>query len=265
MTGLRIFLAAMLVVVPTLGHAQGIQPARSCFAPTQMQAETKDQMVIAGMISQLEPVIELVFTQWTSQPQLRPSLCLVDHSSAAIGEYLSAPNTIYLRRDMPAPLMQGIMLHELRHADQYLRGFCPSNDVSMQENARAVAAIEADASAISLLAAWRLSKLGRPDTWAALAAWPMQRDIATIFEQRLSATLDPVDAVSAAFAQWYRADGRWNSYYVSSCSDYLDRQDDGHLLPSYATLPDDFLKKLCIMPGGERYPCSDANWHDRFR
>ncbi len=152
-----------------------------------------------------------------------------------------------------------ILIHELRHLEQFDRGHCPSNDVSMRENARAVMATEADAMAITTLLAWDLRTIGHPGPWHTLIDWEQYGDIPQRFEAELAETGDLEAAVVAAFAQWYASDWRVNSYYFASCSDYLDRLDESHKLPRYDMLPDDYLTRLCRLPNGAPYACSDAN------
>lgn len=186
-----------------------------------------------------------------------PRLCLVDGVREAAGEYAPLENEVRIASSLPEGLMLSILLHEARHVEQLSRGFCPSNALSMRENARMVFALEADASAVSLLVAWSLREAGQPDAWQALSEWEMQQDIADAFEAEMRASGDPGLAAARAFDQWYGSAERREAYYLASCSDYLARQEESHALPRYGMLPDDFLKSLCNLPDGTRYGCED--------
>ena len=155
-------------------------------------------------------------------------------------------------------LMQiGVLLHEIRHLDQLRLGACPSDDLAMEEYARATFALEADASAISLLIAWDLKERGDPGVWSALSAWDSQSDIAARFAGEMATSGDAEIAVSTAFDQWYASDLRREQYYIMTCSAYLDRQDASKALPQYQLLPGDFYAGLCRLPDGRDYPCSE--------
>ncbi|MCK8463839.1 hypothetical protein MUY35_08265 [Aliiroseovarius sp. S1339] len=263
---MRFLIAPLLASLPTLCAGQTTAPPpASCLVPEKEVATTADQKQIAQLYAAIAPVLDTVFRGLGTSPDNMPNICLTDHSGSSLGEYFGAAHTVVLHRDIPTSLKQGILLHELRHADQFRRGFCPSNDISMEANARAVAAMEADASAISLLAAWELSGKGNPQIWEALLSWPMQSDIAARFAQEMKASGNTTTAVTMAFAQWYDLELRWHSYYVASCSDFLDRQDESHLLPSYNALPQSFLNDLCVMSDGTPYPCDDTNRRARSR
>ena len=149
-----------------------------------------------------------------------------------------------------------IIVHELRHLDQLSRGFCPSNDLSMSENAHSVFAMEADAQAITALVAWAARERGEDGPWNAVTGWPEYGDIAERFGEAMRETQDAGLAVSAAFEQWYASDTRVTHYYYAACSDYLDRLDSTKLLPSYGLLDTDFYEMLCLMPDGTRYTCA---------
>ena len=165
-------------------------------------------------------------------------------------------NRIYLSDEIPFPLQVGILIHEIRHLEQSALGICPSDDLAMQEYARATFALEADASVVSLLVAWDMKENGNSGPWLALSAWPTQSDIAATFASELHTSGDVSLAATASFDQWYLSDSRREDYYIASCSDYLDRQDESKLLPRYQLVPAEFLSDLCRLPDGSPYQCS---------
>jgi len=248
--------AALLSGSTVSASAQGA----NCLGPPYETPSSPDQELIAQIYAEIMPVLGTVLFSPQPSGDGTPTICLVKIADDAHGVFDATTKNVLLERGLSDGLLAGILLHELRHADQFNRGFCPSNDVSMEENARGVAAMEADASATSLMAAWELRQKGRPAAWNALALWDTQKDIAEAFSREMSRSGDTSLAVSAAFSQWYASEYRTESYYIASCSDYLDRQDTEHLLPSYDLLPGDFLDNLCTLPDGSVYPCEDSDW-----
>ena len=184
-----------------------------------------------------------------------PTLCLSDNLGNAHGYFEVERNRIYLNDQLSHEMQVGVLLHEIRHLEQSAVGICPSDALAMEEYARATFALEADASAVSLLIAWDMKENGDGGPWAALSAWPTQSDIASAFEAEMLASGDVSAAVSKAFDQWFSSTGRREDYYVASCSDFLDRQDSSHALPRYQLVPADFLNDLCRLPDGAMYEC----------
>ena len=186
-----------------------------------------------------------------------PGLCYAERMDGAHGYLDVERNRIYITQGLPEEMQLGILLHEIRHLDQIALGACPSDHLAMEEYARATFALEADASAISLLVAWQLKEKGQPAVWSALSSWDSQSDIAARFKQEMATVGTTGAAVSAAFDQWYASDHRRAQYYLSICSAYLDRQDASKALPRYLVLSPAFFDELCTLPDGQRYLCSE--------
>lgn len=203
----------------------------------------------------LEPTLREAPSVAVALEGLAPVLCVAGRIDGAEGYLDVEQREIVLNGQAEPGLQRGILLHELRHLDQLARGFCPGNVLTVRDNARATYALEADASAVSLMLAWQRRAAGDAAAWEALADWPQQADIAVRFSEEMAAGADLPDAVAAAFDQWYARPDRRESYYLASCSDYLDREDRGRLLRGTATLPGDFLARLCLLPDGRPYPC----------
>lgn len=184
------------------------------------------------------------------------ALCLSDELLVARGFFEPDTRRIVLASHLPRGLMLAVAVHELRHLQQYGGGQCPTLALSMQAYARAVFAMEADASVTSITVAATLRDAGRPAMWDALAGWPMQADLTRVHADSMAETGDPVRAASATFAAWYDSDARMAAYYVASCMDYLDQLEESHLLPRYGDLWDGFYDDLCRLPDGRPYPCA---------
>lgn len=217
--------------------------------------ETAQQQEIAALVGWLQarlaahgPLAEVL----REEP---PDFCFGERPLGAQGYYELDTNRIVLRRRLPVGLMRAIAIHELRHVHQTRLGACPNPDMSMHATAQVVMAMEADASAVTLAIAWELKDVGEPEVWNALFAWHTHRSLARAFEEEMQQRGDLGLAASAAFAEWYENASLRESYYLSACSDYLDRQDAANLLPSYGAFDPELLETLCILPNGVPYRC----------
>ena len=238
---------------------QGLAGTDRCLEAPYDAPTNREQAQLAEIYQAIESVLALVTLVDMTSSQIALKLCFADVLDGAEGYFDPDEFQIVLRSGLADDLLSGILLHEIRHADQFLRGYCPTNDVSMKENARAVFAMEADATAISLLAAWKLKDDGHPEVWNALSTWHSQRDIADRFVLGIHEADDVMVALEGAFEQWYESDVRTAQYYLASCTDYLNRQDDSKILPSYRLLPGDFFEDLCTLPGEVRYTCAEPS------
>lgn len=233
-------------------------------SPWLDEAETEGaEPGLVCLVRWLEPTLADAPDLADALARLSPGLCLAPRIEGAEGYLDVEERQIVLDARATPALQRAILLHELRHLDQLVRGFCPANALAPRDNARATYAMEADASAVSLLLAWKRREGGDASAWQALAAWPQQADIAARFVQEITSGAELPDVVAAAFAQWYAAPNRRESYYLASCSAYLDREDRDHLLRGTARLPEDFFVRLCVLPDGRPYPCVEPGFGRR--
>lgn len=235
-----------------------VPPASHCLTYPYDAAVTQEQAELKALYASLDTTLKGVPSIGSALAGLRPTICLDPAPIMPRGYFDAGESFVALKQDLSFDAKRLILIHEFRHVDQLSRGFCPANSVSMQENARATMAFEADAMAIAALLAWDLRTLGDAGPWEMLLGWESYADIAHKFENERSGGASLQAAVEAAFAQWYVSDWRVDTYYVASCSDYLDRLDDTHALQRYGQLPGDFLDRLCRMPGGARYTCREG-------
>lgn len=196
------------------------------------------------------PVLEQTLTDGIS------AICIVDRMYEARAAFEPETRRLYLEHGLPIGLRQAVLIHEIRHAQQYKMDVCPSINLSMQNYAQAVFAMEADASVTGLVVADFLRDQGRPDMWNALENWPMQADIAAVYDAARAQGQSISASASHAFNAWYRNDKRREAYYIATCLDYLDQSEDQHLLPRYGSLDTDFFNTLCQLPDGRAYPCA---------
>ena len=180
-------------------------------------------------------------------------VCIVDPMIGARGYFEPDTGRLMLAADLPPGLGQAVLVHELRHVQQFSLGTCPTPALTMQDYAQAVFAMEADASVTSLVVADFLRDRGKPAMWQALAEWPMQADIAAAYDAFRAQGVEA--AAAAAFAAWYDNEDRRRSYYASTCLDYLDREERSHRLPAQGALSEGFYSRLCVLPDGRAYSC----------
>lgn len=228
----------------------------TCIAPPYLSASTQEERDLLRLHREIVTALERFPSLGQAYQSRLPALCLSERMDNAHAYLDVRNNRIVINRSLSRDMQTAVLLHELRHLDQMFTGSCPSDDLAMKEYARAVFAMEADASAISLLVAWDMKENGNAAAWSALSSWPSQSDIAARFSDEMAASGDVALATEAAFAQWYASDDRRRRYYLATCSDYLDRQDAGHALPRYQLLDADFLDQLCLLPDGTAYRCT---------
>lgn len=227
-----------------------------CIDAPYLTAESDQQGELIEIYSEIRPVLERFPSFLETLENKSSSLCLSDQMNNALAFLDIDKNQIVMEQALPRAMQIGVLLHELRHLWQFSRGSCPSDDLAMKEYAYATFAIEADASAISLLVAWDIKEHGDDSVWNALSSWPLQTDIASSFAEIMHETGDVGLAATSAFYQWYASDDRQEMYYAAACMDYLDRQDAGHIIPRYKVLDPGFFERLCRLPDGSAYHCS---------
>ncbi|MDR9394994.1 MAG: hypothetical protein RI571_11895 [Roseovarius sp.] len=211
---------------------------------------------IARTVEAITPVLVEFASMRDAVDEEKPEICLSDALRDAHGYLDPAANRIVLGATLGAEMRSAVLLHEIRHLSQIRRRACPGATASMRANAIGVMAMEADASAITALAAWYLKERGDPGVWNALSVWPTQADITVAFAAEMQRSAQISRAVEAAFAQWYASDQRRDLYYVAACTDYLDEKDRTKARFQYEPLPEDFLQRLCRLPGGHGYACA---------
>ena len=247
----RMFLPMPVIGFATLAHATEI-----CIEHPYQSSAAEDEKGFIAIYQEIIPALDHFPSLAEALDNAAPDLCFSSLTGSTLAYLDVDENRIVISEGLSKDMQIGVFLHELRHLEQFVRGSCPSDDLAIKEYAHATFALEADASAISLLVAWDLKENGRGSAWSALASWPSQSDIAASFASEMAGTGDVALAVSAAFNQWYASSTRLEQYYLATCSDYLDRQDANHNVPLYQLVPDAFLENLCTLPDGSKYECS---------
>lgn len=183
------------------------------------------------------------------------ALCLDDRPSQSRGVFEVEHNLIALADRLTADERLVILVHELRHLDQYARGFCPSTDYRLDARSAVTYAVEADAQAITTYVAWTFAEAGTPGPWRALLGMEHYADIANAFAEQAASGAATAEAVARAFSAWYDDAWRVETYHQASCIAYYDEIDRSKRLPSYDALPQGYFDGLCILPDGNPYGC----------
>jgi len=236
----------------------GIAAPEECLT-AGAEPNSPQQQRITGLLLRLAPVLEVLPSLHTALRELGPDICLSGQLYEEHGYMQADASRIVLNARLGDDILLAILLHELRHLDQFRSAVCPAPELSMQETARAVLALEADASAVMLLATWWLRQNGDAGPWQAIEDWPSARDIAARFAEEMAVSDTPSDAASAAFDQWYRSPERVEQYYLSICNAYLTRIEESKALPRYELVPPDYFTQLCHLPDGTPYPCAEPD------
>ncbi|MDM7932313.1 DUF6782 family putative metallopeptidase [Tabrizicola sp.] len=184
-----------------------------------------------------------------------PTLCIDDSLVEEQAYYAPKTNRIVVRTGLDPDLALAILIHEVRHLEQFSSGICPTTAHTLTDYMRSRLALEADASAIGIYVAWRMRESGNPGPWNQLLAWPTHGDLVTHFAEEIAAGGDDVAATSATFAQWFESLKRREIYAYAICGNYLDALDREKMPPGKQTLPAGFAERLCRMPDGRPYDC----------
>ena len=248
--------AAVLFAGTAIAAAQDGE-ALDCLAPPFDAPESERQREVQALVDWLRVTLAPFGSLGRVLDETPPEICLAGRLFGMQGYLDAGTRRIVLRDDLAPSLMRAVAIHELRHVEQMRRGTCPTEELSMQATGRVVLAMEADASAVSLVVAWSLREAGDPAIWTALSEWPSHADLARAFEAEMGDSGDIAQAAARAFAAWYDTGWLVERYYVAACSGYLDRQDESHALPRYGAIDDAFFDELCRLPGGDGYPCRE--------
>ena len=238
--------------VPVAWHPRA---ADLCLTPPYRGTDTDAQRSLGALVAAIEalapdddPLLDTLATHGTS-------ICIEDRPSPARGAFNVDRNLVALRADLDFGERLLILIHELRHIDQYGRGFCPSTEVDLHEMERFTYIVEADAQAIATYYAWKLREAGRPEAWEAIDRLREYADIGEVFAAATEGGATPELAVVVAFDAWFTSRWRVETYRLSACTAYLDRLDETKRLRSYADLPVDYFDTLCRLPDGTGYDC----------
>jgi hypothetical protein len=251
MTGWAASLACGLVILASLGS--GAAAKEVCLTAPYDQD--------AGELSDLTRLLILTLAPHPSLAaaleKQAPTFCLDDSLYSEQGYYEPETNRIVLRSGLGPDFQLAILVHEIRHLEQFGRDVCPTIGTTLTDYIRSRLALEADAAAIGVYVAWTLREAGRPGPWDRLQSWPTHDDLVGRFAAEIANGADEVQATAATFAQWFESRERREIYAFAICSNYLDALDREKVPASgWQKLPDDYAERLCVMPDGRPYDCA---------
>lgn len=239
-----------LAVALMLGHAAALANTACHSAPY-----TEGSEEILALAQRLTETLAPYPSLAEALAKGAPTLCIDDSLVEEQAYYEPKTNRIVVRTGLDPDLALAILIHEVRHLEQYGSGNCPTTAHTLTDYMRSRLALEADASAIGIYVAWQMRENGNPGPWDQLQSWPTHGDLVTRFADEIAAGADEVAATSATFAQWFESLKRREIYAYAICGNYLDALDREKMPPGKLTLPADFAERLCRMPDGRSYDC----------
>jgi len=256
-------LCGLLLVAPAGPALAEAEPRALCVSAPYAAAEVPDAAALVALVGTFRDHARAYPSLLRALDLHEPEICLEARSAGPRGYFDVGSNRVALLDGLTDAQKLVVLIHELRHLDQVGRGACPSDSLAMEEVARATFAMEADAGAVTAHVAFEAMEAGDSALWEALAQFPNYADIPAAYAAERAASGSEARAMGAAFSQWYASDWRRDSYYLAACSDYLDRVDRTHRLPSYDLLDSDFYGQLCVMPDGSSYDCRPPDGGDQ--
>lgn len=242
----------LLAAAAFLALARGVAQAGEVCLAAPYSGGTGEIAKLAALLTEaLSPHPSLARALMTQAPDL----CLDDAVYEEQGYFEPGANRIVLRAGLDADLQLAVLIHEVRHLDQFGRGVCPSTTLNLSEYMRSRLALEADAAAIGVYVAWTLRESGTPGPLEQLRSWPTHQDLVARFTQEMATSGDEVAATAATFAQWFQNPDRRAMYAFAICSNYIDALDRQKVEPGGQMLPDDLAARICVLPDGRRYDC----------
>ena len=253
-----IALASLAATLPeSAAKAQANAPPsidpRFCLPADDAPVAELAELAAAVDILRQTPLLDGYFGRLLSECE--PNICIDPTTIDCRGYFEPEKHVIAVGGALSRLEMTLIVAHELRHLDQYRRGYGPSLAIDMSENVRLSFAMEADAQAIATLFAWSASDSGDPALWRALEGLEHSEDIAAAFVDAITAGATPAGATRTAFSAWYRSSWRLERYRTAAAGSHLDRLDAEKAIPTAARLPPDHFDNICLMPDGSNYGC----------
>lgn len=244
--------ARLSLAAAAVAFAPGAWAAQTCSVAPYADANGDLAALVQRLTAVLEPYPPLAQALLAQAP----ILCLDDALVEEQGYFEPKSNRIVLNAQIPQDFQLAILVHEVRHLQQFGSGACPTIGYRMADYIRSRLALEADASAIGVYVAWQLRAAGDLGPWEALQAWPTHEDLTARFAATMATGGDEVEATSATFAEWFARADRRELYTFAICSNYLDALDREKVVAGEATLPDDYAARLCVLPDGRPYGCT---------
>jgi hypothetical protein len=117
-----------------------------------------DDTALAALLDRALPVIDRFASLRDALGATAPEICLFTGPTEALGYFEPGRRRISIDADLDPDLQLAVLLHEMRHVEHFTRGLCPDLSLSMQDYARAVWAMEADAAVVSMIVTWDMAR-----------------------------------------------------------------------------------------------------------
>lgn len=243
---------AWALVAAVLASGTAALAEETCAGPPYTDAPDQLSALLLRLVETLKPFPALT----SALIDQAPKICLSDDLFEEQGYFEPRSNRIVLNVKLDQDFQLAILIHEIRHLEQFERGSCPAISYRMTDYIRARLALEADASAIGVYVAWVMSQAGDSGPWEVLKTWPTHDDLVARFADEIARGSDEVAATAATFAQWFESAERREMYTFAICSNYLDALDREKVNAGQDSLPEDYAARLCVLPDGRPYGCT---------
>lgn len=185
--------------------------------------------------------------------QLGTAMCLNDHRQSRTAAYGDVTNVLTVKSSLEPSWRLLYALNEARHAVQQTQGMLGSVNTTLEESARISFALEADATATTVLAAWRLREKGDVELWQHLAYDMHYNDLAVVFSQSMVQNKDEMAATRAVFDAWYGKAARIEEEFRNVLARERNQQLWTVERPYFEKLPSNFFDRLGELGDGRNY------------
>ncbi|MDP2206242.1 MAG: hypothetical protein Q8K65_08045 [Alphaproteobacteria bacterium] len=190
--------------------------------------------------------------------QLGTAICINDSRNAWDAVFIDATNSLTVRSDLAAPRQMLHVLEESRHAVQKTQGMVGTINTTFQETLRAAFALEADATATAMLAAYRLQAKGETSVWQTIAYDLSYIDMKAAFLGEMLKSGDEMKATRAVFDAWYDSPMRLQQTYSQTRARFENEKRWPVERPYLEKLPSNFFDRLGEMGDGSNYGANQS-------
>jgi hypothetical protein len=181
------------------------------------------------------------------------AICLNDNPKSWPAAYGDTTNILTVKARLDPSWQLYYALSEARHAVQQRQGLQGSVNTTIEESTRIVFALEADATATTILAAWRLRESGDPTLWQHFERDTKYKDLANLFSRSMFRDKDEMTATRLVFDAWYGKAQRMEAAFVD-----VETRERNQILwpvnrPYFEKLPSNFFDRLGELGDGSNY------------
>jgi len=190
--------------------------------------------------------------------QLGTAMCLNDSRLARPAAYGETTNMLTVKSSLDPSWKLLYALNEARHAVQQTQGMLGSVNTTLEESARIAFALEADATATTVLAAWRLRQKGDGELWQHLVRDMNYNDLAAVFSQNMAQNKDEMTATRAVFDAWYGKASRIEAEFQNVLARERSQERWPVSRPYFEKLPPNFFDRLGELGDGRNYGANQS-------